>query len=153
MTAANVKLSVGTTISVSAGPTAAETAVGYEALTFTDIGEVINIGESGGNAQITPFTPVDSGVVNKRKGSIDYGTLALQIAKDAADAGQVILKAGFDGAARDTIHSFKIVDGSGDTFYFMGIISSFTTARGDANTIISHNCNVERTSVTIIDPA
>ena len=151
MTAANVALSVGTVVSVSAAQPATEDQIGYEALTWTVVGEVTDIGESGGTAQVTNFTPVASGVVNKRKGSIDYGTMALAIAMDTADAGQIILKAGFDGATRNTVHSFLIADpDSGDEGYFMGSISSFTTIRGDANTVMSHACNVERTSIKVV---
>ena len=150
MTAANIDMSVGTIISVDAAQPATEDQTGYEALTYVAIGEITNIGESGGTATVTTFTPVNSGTVNKRKGSIDYGTMSLEIAKDASDAGQVDLKAGFDGAQKQTVHSFKVVDASGDAAYFMGLISSFTTSRGDANTVISHNCNIERTSITVI---
>ena len=151
MTAVNVALSVGTVVSVSAAQPATEDQAGYEALTWTVIGEITDIGESGGTATITTFTPVASGVVNKRKGSIDYGTMALSIAKDAADAGQVLLKAGFDGSARNTVHSFKVAEpDSGDEIYFMGSISSFTTVRGDANAVMAHTCNVERTSIAVV---
>ena len=151
MTAANVIMSVGTIVSVSAAQPATEDQAGYEALSWTAIGEVTSIGEAGGTAQVQTFTPVGSGIVNKRKGSIDYGTQSLQISKDAADAGQVLLLAGFDGAARDTVHSFKIAEpNSGDVAYFQWLISSCTTNRGDANTILIHNCNVDRTSATVV---
>ena len=151
MSAVNVILSVGTVISVSAAQPATENQAGYEALTWSVVGEVTDVGESGGTAQITSFTPVASGVVNKRKGSIDYGTMSLSIAKDVADAGQVLLKAGFDGVARNTVHSFLVAEpDSGDEAYFMGSISSFTTVRGDANAVIAHNCNIERTSITVV---
>ena len=151
MTAANIALSVGTVISASAAQPATEDQTGYEALSWTVVGEVTDIGESGGTASITTFTPVASGVVNKRKGSIDYGTMALSIAKDAADTGQILLKAGFDGAQRNTVHSFKVAEpDSGDEAYFMGSISSFTTIRGDANAVMAHTCNIERTSITVV---
>lgn len=153
MTAANVSISQGTTIGVSATQPATEDIAGYAALTFTTIGEVTSFGESGGTATVTTFTPVDSGVVNKRKGSRDYGTMSLALASDISDAGQLLLKAGFDGAAVQTIHSFEVTDNAGNITYFMGLISSFTTVRGDANAIVSHNCNVERTSIAVEDPA
>ena len=151
MTATNVALSVGTVVSVSAAAPASEDQTGYEALAWTVVGEITDLGEFGGTAQVTTFTPVASGVVNKRKGSIDYGTMPLAIAKDAADAGQIILKAGFDGAHRNTVHSFRIAEpDSGDVAYLMGSISSFTTTRGDANMVMSHNCNVEVTSESVV---
>lgn len=151
MSSVNVKISVGTVVSVSAAQPATEDQVGYEALTWAEIGEVTNLGESGGTAQVSQFTPLASGTVNKRKGSIDYGQVAMTIAKDAADAGQVLLKAGFDGSDRGTIHSFLIAEpDSGDETYFMGVITSFTTISGDANTVIEHNCNVDRTSAEVV---
>ena len=152
MTAVNVEISQGTVIGASATQPATENIAGYVALTYTDIAEVTNFGESGGTATVTSFTPVNSGVVNKRKGSKDYGTMSLSLASDIADAGQILLKAGFDGAQEQTIHSFEITDNAGNITYFMGLISSFTTVRGDANAIISHNCNIERTSIAVSDP-
>jgi len=148
MTANNVGISLGTTVSISASQPATEDQAGYEALTYTEVGEVTNIGEGGGTAQITNFVPVKSGIVHKRKGSRDYGTQSLEIAKDATDVGQVALQSGFDGANKDIIHSVKLDDGD-EVVYFQGLISSFTTVRGDANTIISHNCNIERTSASV----
>lgn len=153
MTAINVAISQGTTIAASANQPATEDIAGYVALTFVDIAEVTSFGESGGTATVTTFTPVNSGIVNKRKGSKDYGTMSLGLASDIADAGQVMLKAGFDGATEQTIHSFEVTDNAGNITYFMGLISSFTTIRGDANAIISHNCNIERTSIAVDDPA
>ena len=153
MTATNVQISQGTTVAASATQPATEDIAGYVALTFTDVGEVTSFGESGGTATVASFTPVASGVVNKRKGSKDYGTMSLGMASDIADTGQILLKAGFDGAQEQTIHSFEITENNGDITYFMGLISSFTTVRGDANAIISHNCNIERTSISVSDPA
>ena len=150
MSSANVEISVGTTVAVSATQPATEDSTGYAALTYIDVGEITNIGESGGTAQVATFTPIGSGTVNKRKGSIDYGTMSMEIAKDATDVGQIALKAGFDGAERSTIHSFEITEDGGEVTYFMGVITSFTTVRGDANTVLSHNCSFDRTSVAVV---
>ena len=153
MTAANVQISQGTTIGVAAAVPATEDIVGYAALTFVEVGEVLNYGSSGGTAQVATFTPVNSGVVNKRKGSKNYGTMALKLASDIADAGQLLLQAGFDGVDEQTIHSFELTDNAGNIDYFMGVISSFSTERGDANTIVGHDCSIERTTKATKDPA
>lgn len=143
MASANVKLSVGTVVSVAAAVPATYDATGFAALTFTAIGEVTNLGEFGGSAQITQHIPLATGIVAKRKGSIDYGTMAMQIGKDIVDAGQVLLKAGFDGAAAYDVHSFKITDVDGNIAYFTGLVGSFTKVFNDANTVAGVNCNVE----------
>lgn len=143
MSSANVKLSVGTIVSAAHATPATYDATGFGALTYTVIGEVTNLGEFGGSAQITNHTPLATGVVAKRKGSIDYGTMAMQIGKDVSDAGQILLKAGFDGANKYDQHSFKIVDANGDISYFTGLIGSFTKVFNDANTVAGVNCNIE----------
>jgi hypothetical protein len=139
----DIKLSVGTVVAVSASTPATYTEAGFGALTFTDVGEVTNLGEFGGTAQITQHIPLATGIVAKRKGSIDYGTAALQIGKLIGDAGQVILKDGFDGDEAYSVHSFEITDEAGNIAYFTGLIGSFTTVYNDANTVTAVNCNVE----------
>jgi len=149
MTASNVIIASGTTVSVSANEPATYDGTGFGALSFTAVGEVLSLGEFGGSAQVQTFTPLATGIVNKRKGSIDYGTANMSIANDEADAGQIILKAGFDGAQRNTIHSFKVENSDGDIAYFTGMISSFSTVTNDSNTIITVNCNIELTNSVV----
>jgi len=148
MSANNVDITLGTTVSVSAAQPATENQAGYEALSWIVVGEVTNIGEAGGTAEIPTFTPVASGVVHKRKGSRNYGTQSLELAKDSTDVGQIALQSGFDGANAAVIHSVRLNDGT-EVSYFQGLVGSFTTVRGDANTIISHNVNLERTSAQV----
>ena len=143
---AEVLLSVGTHVYVSASKPTLYAATGtgsFASLSYTEIGEVTNLGEFGGSAQVTQHVPLQTGIVAKRKGSIDYGTAALQIGRLAGDAGQAILKAGFDGATAYDVHSFKVVDASGEVSYFTGLIGSFTKVYNDANTVTGVNCNVE----------
>lgn len=149
MTASNVQIASGTVVSVSVAEPATYDSAGFAALSWTAIGEVLSLGEFGGSAQIQTFTPLATGIVNKRKGSIDYGTANMSIANDEADAGQVILKAGFDGAQRSTIHSFKIENDNGDIGYFTAMVSSFSTVTNDSNTIITVNCNLELTNSVV----
>lgn len=138
-----VKLSVGTAISIAASEPATYDDTGFSALSFTEIGEVTSLGEFGGTAQITQHIPLKTGIVAKRKGSIDYGTAALQIGRLVGDAGQDLLKAGFDGAAAYDVHSFKIEDVDGNISYFTGLVGSFTTIFNDANTVTGVGCNLE----------
>jgi hypothetical protein len=147
-----VSLSVGTRIYVAADHPATYTIAGFEALDFTEVGEVVNMGEFGGEAQISQHIGLDGGVVVKRKGSKDYGTMALQIGKDHTDAGQEILKAGFDGANAYDVHSFKITE-SGEVAYFTGLVGSFTLVKNDANTVTALGCNIELDDRVISDEA
>lgn len=139
----NVFTTLGTVLSVAVGAPATYDQAGFEALSWTPVGEVGDLGEFGGTREVVTFTPVDTGIIAKRPGSIDYGQMPLQIARDASDAGQIILQAGLDGAEAGNVHSVRLVDRNGDTIYFTGIISSFTYNAGSANTIFGGACNFE----------
>lgn len=136
-------LAVGTTIEASASEPATYDSAGFAALSFTPIGDVESIGEFGGSAEVSTFVPLDTGTVKKKKGSIDYGTINLSIGRLDGDAGQDLLKAGFDGAQRNTVHSFKVTNNDGTIAYFTGLITSFTRQVNDANAVFRVMCNVE----------
>ena len=142
----NVFTTLGTTLSVVAGVPASFDASGYEALTYVAVGEVGDLGEFGGTREVVTFTPVGTGIVAKRPGSIDYGQMSLQIGRDAADVGQIALQSALDGAESGKVHSFELVDRNGDTLFYTGIVSSFTYNAGSANTIFGGSCTIDLTS-------
>ena len=145
MAATTAFISVGTKVYLSAAEPATYTKAGFDALTWKEVGEVESVGDFGGSATVTTFTPLGTGVVRKRKGSIDYGQLSLVCGRLTADDGQALAKAGFDGANKDKVHSCKIalpaVDGK--TLYFTGVISSFTTQVNDANSVAKVTINFD----------
>ena len=142
----NVFTTLGTTLSVVAGVPATYDAAGYQALTFAAVGEVGDLGEFGGTREVVTFTPVDTGIVAKRPGSIDYGQMTLQIARDATDTGQIALQSALDGAEAGSVHSFELVDRNGDTLFYTGILSSFTYNAGSANTMFGGSCTIDLAS-------
>lgn len=144
----NIITTLGTTLGIAVGEPATFDAAGYEAvgMTYTAVGEVGDLGEFGGTREVVEFTPIDTGVVAKRPGSINYGEMSLQIGRDATDAGQIALQAALDGANEGDIHSFRVTDRNGDKLYFTGIVSSFTYNAGSANTIFGGSCTVNLTS-------
>lgn len=145
----NVITTLGTTLGVVLGEPATFDEAGYAALTYQAVGEVGDLGEFGGTREVVTFTPVDTGVVAKRPGSIDYGEMTLQIARDAVDAGQIALQSGLDGTNAGEIHSFDVTDRTGAKLYFTGIISSFTYNAGSANTIFGGSCTINLTTKPI----
>jgi len=142
----NVFTTLGTTLSVVAGAPATFDDLGYGALTYVAVGEVGDLGEFGGTREVVTFTPVDTGIVAKRAGSIDYGQMSLQIGRDASDVGQVALQSALDGTESGNVHSFELVDRNGDTLFYTGIVSSFTYNAGSANTIFGGSCTIDLTS-------
>lgn len=138
-----VDTTTGTILSLVASEPATYDSAGFGALTFVAAGEVENLGEFGGSAQIITFTPLATGIVKKYKGSIDYGQATATLGKDVTDAGQILMKAGFDGTDRNTVHSFKVENSGGEIAYFTGLIGSYTFATGDANQVQKTNVNIE----------
>lgn len=139
----DVRLSVGTRVYAFAGQPPTYDIAGFNGLAWTEIGEVTDLGEFGGTAQITEFTPLATGVIKKLKGSINYGTAALSIGRLSGDAGQALLKDGFDGTNAYVSHAFRVVSEDGQIAYFTGMISSFVTATGEANTVTAVSSNIE----------
>lgn len=135
--------SLGTVVAVSTSAPATYDETGYEALTYTTVGEVTNVGEFGASAAVVNHDPLGLGYTVKRKGQINYGALSLQMARDITDAGQVLLKAGADGAAKYTIHTWKITHQSGLVQYFTGMVFSYTTNIGGTNQIVGASVTIE----------
>jgi hypothetical protein len=128
--------SATTVLYVSNGQPGSYTTGGFAALSWTEVGELSDIGNLGGTTNVVKHMPIKTGAVVKRSGSTDYGTLNLKGAK-ASDAGQTILQTAFD--ARSSI-SFKIVYPSalGTTNYFTGIVASTITSVGNSDQILGY---------------
>ncbi len=134
----NVFTTLGTTLGIVADVPADlsdDPTTGYPSLTYVLVGEVGSIGEFGGTRQIAEFTPVDTGIVAKRAGSINYGDMALNLARDATDAGQIVLQDGLDGTTAGDVHSVELTDANGDKLYFTAIVSQFTYNPDNADAI------------------
>lgn len=147
----NITISVGTEMHIAATQPATYDKAGFDALSYTEVGEVGSVPTFGGQAQVSEFTPIKTGVVNKRKGSINYGSSSVTIANVFSDAGQVMLKSAFDGAARDTVHSIKLVNSEIGAMYFTAIVTSYQYNVGDANQVTQAEVSLELVNSVVID--
>lgn len=138
-----VRTSAGTTIAVSASTPATFDGTGYAALSWTAVGEVINLGEFGREYTVITHNPVGSRGTVKKKGSFNEGQISLQVGLDTDDAGQILLKA---AAASDNDYSFRITTQNGDKYYFQAQVSSFKVGIGGVDDITSATINLEITS-------
>lgn len=136
----NVQTSAGTTFALSAEVPETFDAAGYSSLVYTDVGEVTNIPEYGGSYQLVTHEPLGSRAVVKRKGSINHGSLTLQIGKDINDAGQALLKTAY---GEDEVYSFEITLQDGTIHYTTGQVFSFMTNVGNSNQITGISCQIE----------
>lgn len=138
-----VRTSAGTTIAVSASTPATFDGPGYNALSWTAVGEVVNLGEFGREYNVITHNPVGTRGTVKKKGSFNEGQIALQVGLDTDDAGQILLKA---AAASDNDYSFRITTQNGDKYYFQAQVSSFKVGVGGVDDITSATINLEITS-------
>jgi len=72
ITSAGSKISIG-------NPPASQTLVALQAVSYTDIAEVTDIGEFGRTYNLVTHNPLGDRITVKRKGSINNGTIALLI--------------------------------------------------------------------------
>lgn len=140
MAGSKAMTSAGTTIAISAALPATYDKAGFAALSYTEIGEVSDLGEFGREYNIVKFNPLKDRRTVKRKGSYDDGTVQVQLAKAAKDAGQILLKSAVNS---DASHSVKIVLQDGTTFYFTAQVSSSTVNVGNVDQITSSTFKLE----------
>lgn len=140
-----IDITVGTELHVALGKPATYDEAGFTGvgLTYDEVGEVGSFPEFGGEAQVATWTPVKSGEVNKRAGSINYGSITVPLAQLYGDAGQDALQSGFDGANARKVHSFKIDKPTVGTMYFTGVITGYRFNPGDANQISQASVTIE----------
>ena len=115
---------------------------GYDALSFTDCGEVTSLGEFGREYQTVRVMNLADGATRKFKGSYDNGTVQVDILFDSDDAGQTLLEAAGDSATQK--YSFKVTlpDGSSG-FYFRGYVMSLKRIIGGPDDAIMLRCSIE----------
>lgn len=137
--------STGVLLAVFAGPPATVDSAGFGAvsMTYTPVGEVVEIPEYGPNAQVVESNPLATGITEKFKGFINYGSVALGLEIDFDDAGQQIFEDAVEGATKNTQHSFRITYPDGTIEYFAGKVFSYTRNPGSANSMIGSTAQVE----------
>lgn len=124
----------GATLAISAELPATYNSAGYSdtGIDWTLIGEVENYGNHGITANITEFTPVDTGIVTKIKGSKNYGTMNMTLGSIPSDAGQVILEA----AAESVLHySARLTYPDGEKHYMDVLVAKKEYQDGSVNDI------------------
>ncbi|CDO37147.1 hypothetical protein [Novosphingobium sp. KN65.2] len=139
----SVRTSAGTTISISASNPATFDVAGYEALSFTAIGEVTDLGEFGREYALVTHNPVGSRGTVKKKGSYNEGTMQMSLGLDTDDAGQILAKA---AALSDNDYSFKVVTQNGDIYYFQAQTMMFKVGVGSVDQITTASITLELTT-------
>lgn len=123
----------GTEISISAGAPATYTKVGFEALTFTPIGEITTaVGSGGRTYEDVSYVVINDRATKHRKGTYDEAEQTVEMVVVRDDAGQVLCNAALDS---DNYYAFKVEYNNGEIDYFTGLVIGFEGEGGDANTM------------------
>lgn len=136
----SAETSAGTLFKISAGLPATYNAAGFEALTFTPVGEITDYGEFGRKYNLVKHNPVATRKTVKRKGSYDAGSMTIPMALDNDDAGQIIMKA---AAASDASYSVCIELKDGFKFYFTVQVMQFLIKVGSVDSITQATAMLE----------
>ena len=96
----------GARVFVAAAPQPADLdQAGFEALTWVQVTNVGNHGETGSNTNILTYDTWDTKVIQKSKGITDAGSPEIEVARIQDDAGQAILR---DAARTNFNYAFKM---------------------------------------------
>lgn len=147
-------LGKGTIVEIVAAPSMDTwDATEYGEQTYVKVGDIESVSPFGGTSQVTTFIPIETGDIDKDIGSTNFGTLTLTMREKLADAGQLALKAGFDGANKGVGFAVKMTVpiGGGATAirYTYGKISSFEGGPSDADSNVMVTCAIELTKPRI----
>lgn len=137
--------STGVTIAAVLGAPATFDQAGFEALTFTTIGQVSNIPAFGPTVQVVESNPLATGITEKFVGFVNYGSVALEADYDDTDAGQALVTSAVDtgDASFGQDFSFELTYSTGAKRYWVGKFFSATENPGSANSMVSTSMNVE----------
>jgi hypothetical protein len=128
--------SVGTVVSVDDSAPATYNSAGFAALTFAPCGELSELPSFGSEAAVVTHTPLATGIVAKRRGSVNYGSVTLTMAVSPTDTGQAIFETKADAAAgSDAVVSVKVELVDGSIQYFTAQVMSYRVNVGNADTM------------------
>jgi hypothetical protein len=132
--------SAGSVLRLSATAPATFNAAGYNALTYTTVGEVTDLGEFGREFALVTHNSIDNRATQKFKGSFNEGSLTIQLGLDTDDAGQILAKA---ATLADGLYSVLITTQNLDKYYFQARVMSFKVAVGSVDSITTATMMLE----------
>jgi hypothetical protein len=124
--------SAGTTIAIGDAAAATYDIPGFEAVAFTEVGEVSDLGEFGREYNEVTFNPLGDRRTVKRKGSYNDGSVSMTVARVPGDAGQTEIQDALDS---DDSVPVRVVLQDGTTLYFEAQVMSYTTNVGSVDQI------------------
>lgn len=123
----------GTIIGICADAPATYNQIGFEALTFTNIGEITTAPGSGGKKFTdVAYSTLDDRATKHLKGTSDQAEQSIVVIDDTTDTGQGLAEEALDS---DDEYSFKVTYNNGDVAYFQALVTGYEGDGGDSNAI------------------
>lgn len=135
-----VQTVAGSKIGISKPLPATFNKAGYAALTFADIGEITNGGSHGRTYAAVNHSPIGSRGTQKFKGSFNEGQKTIQLAVDAEDPGQVVVKEALDD---DADYAFSVTYQDGSIDYFLAKVMSWSKSTESVDSMYSASISLE----------
>lgn len=127
-----VLASVGTCIAVSATLPATHDAAGFQALTFTQVGELESVGDLTTTHAAVTFANLCTGKTTTLKGVEEALTIDVVVALDRNDAGQTIMSTA--RKSKDDF-AFQVTEANGDKTFFTGKVMRDGVQFGGVNDV------------------
>lgn len=140
----------GALLSISATLPETYDAAGYESTDFVGgwslVGQIENYGNHGGSANVSTFTAVADGVVQKFKGAKNYGTMNVVVGNLPSDAGQAIVDAAFESPNRYSVkieYPLRAGEATKETHYLDVLVTQREWQDGAVDDPRKVNCTFE----------
>lgn len=149
-----VLTSTGILVALSLGRPATTDEAGFAAKTYTNLGELTSVPAFGPTTAVVEHNPLATGVTEKYKGFINYGSVALEAAYDSEDSGQDLASEGVTGSGQFSDYSFRLTYQDGSIRYWYAGIFSYTENPGSANSMVgtSIQCEINSQIVKVVAP-
>jgi len=133
--------------------TAAEALSQFLTDTYTEVGEVEDLGEFGDEAELVTFASLSDARMQKLKGVRDAGIMTVVTGADDSDAGQdamIVAEASIlDFNIKVVLNDKMTVSGTPSEHYFRAKIMSKRTGVGSANNVVRRTFSVAINSAII----
>lgn len=129
------------------------TLVGFQALTWVEVGEVEDLGQFGDESSAVTFTALKDKRTRKLKGPRDAGTMTVTCGDDPNDVGQVAMAAAeqspLDYAIKVVLNDAITSGGNPSEHYFMGKVMSRRKNAGNVSNVVKDAFNVAINSLIL----
>lgn len=146
----DVFTSAGTQIFIGGALPASYDKVGFEAVTWQEIGEVTDLGEFGREYNLVTHNALNNRRTIKRKGAYNDGAVTLQYAYQRQLQGQIDLQAALDS---DESAPIKVVLSDDTHLYFTAQVMSAPINVGSVDQITSASTSLEIDNDILVEDA